>query len=93
MNFIEKLGITSIQVYYGENYTYFDGDEVKELEQQRNESIENLHDSCELICKLCVRLNPQHENCNHCDELDELRKPIMGKTDLSWEGIKELLND
>ncbi len=29
-----------------------------------------------LICELCVRLNPQHENCTSCDERTERLKAI-----------------
>ena len=41
----EKFGITPIQVCYGENYTYFDEDDVRDLEQQRNRLLDELMNS------------------------------------------------
>ena len=84
--FIDKLGVKSKY-----RISMVNGDAVQELEQERDELFENLFDSCEVICQLCVRLNPQHENCTECDELNDLRKPITDKIGLSWEQIKELL--
>lgn len=28
----------------------------------------------EVMCELCIRLNPQHANCQSCDEIEEYRK-------------------
>ena len=51
--------------------------EVRQLEQEHQEAIEVLDEACTMICKLCVRLNPQHKDCTSCDDLDYLREPIL----------------
>ncbi len=95
MNIIEKLGIEPIKVYGGAfciyNQNYCHEGEVREIEQQRNDAFENLYEACEVVCELCVRLNPNHKDCRHCDELDDLRKPITDKAGLLWQEIKALL--
>ena len=51
--------------------------EVRQLKQEHQEAIEVLDEACTMICKLCVRLNPQHKDCTSCDDLDYLREPIL----------------
>ena len=36
-----------------------------------------LKDALREICRLCVRLNPQHENCMSCEEMERSRKPLL----------------
>ncbi len=31
------------------------------------------------FCAMCRRLNPQHENCTSCEEVDEYRKVLEAK--------------
>ena len=37
---------------------------------------EGLKDALQEICRLCVRLNPQHENCKSCEDMTERRKAL-----------------
>lgn len=91
MNIIEKLRIEPIDENWFEDIDHVLKDQIREVEDQRNKMLEALIDSCEIICNLCIRLNPQHKNCNSCDELDDLRKPIETATGKLWSEIKDLL--
>lgn len=46
---------------------------------------EELKDALQEICRLCVRLNPQHENCTSCEDMEQRRKAIA-KADGTTEG-------
>ena len=37
---------------------------------------EGLEDALREICRMCVRLNPQHENCTSCEEMERSRLPL-----------------
>lgn len=37
---------------------------------------EGLKDALQEICRLCVRLNPQHEGCQSCEDMEERRKAL-----------------
>ena len=37
---------------------------------------EGLKDALREICRMCVRLNPQHENCTSCEEMERSRLPL-----------------
>ena len=98
MNIIEKLGIESIERFNWagikpsklHNFVGVDPVRLTELEQQRNELFENTFDLCEEFCQMCIRLNPQHENCPSCDDLEYWRKPLVDMTGKSWQEIREL---
>lgn len=50
-----------------------------------------LRDALDEICRLCVRLNPQHKNCQSCEDMEQRRRIIAdleSSTDL--EEIKAL---
>ncbi len=36
-----------------------------------------LEDALKEICKMCVRLNPQHEGCTSCEEMERSRLPLL----------------
>lgn len=55
------------------------------------EMFKSFIDACDMICSLCIRLNPQHKDCPSCEDLDDLRKPIEKAANMSWEKLKELL--
>ena len=38
---------------------------------------EGLKDALREICRMCVRLNPQHENCTSCEEMERSRRPLL----------------
>ena len=38
---------------------------------------EGLKDALKEICRMCVRLNPQHENCTSCEEMERSRLPLL----------------
>ena len=38
---------------------------------------EGLKDALKEICRMCVRLNPQHENCTACEEMERSRQPLL----------------
>lgn len=44
----------------------------KKIEQLKELLGDCLHD----LCQLCVRLNPQHEDCEQCDDTDYFREAI-----------------
>ena len=82
MNIIEKLGIRSVSAHpvHKDGYTFFSFQEVRELEQQRNEMLEALIE---------VRENDYlTEGAKWFYE--GIIKRATGKT---WEEIKELLNE
>ena len=37
---------------------------------------EGLKDALREICRLCARLNPQHESCTSCEEMERSRLPL-----------------
>ncbi len=37
---------------------------------------EGLKDALREICRMCVRLNPQHEGCSACEEMERSRLPL-----------------
>ena len=51
------------------------------------EMIEALIEADFNICMACKRLNPHHENCNHCDDRDERIKIIEKATGLKIDEI------
>ena len=94
VNIIEKLGIKPIQVCYGENYTYFDGDDVKELEQQRNELLEALIKWQKSFASTIGYQKYEPNvftllNERFCESSDIIEK--VDSQHRSWEEIKELL--
>lgn len=40
------------------------------------ELVEALKESLELTCSLCVRLNPQHKDCNWCNDTNDIREAL-----------------
>jgi len=38
---------------------------------------EGLKDALKEICKMCVRLNPQHKGCTSCEEMERSREPLL----------------
>ena len=89
---IEKLGIKPIPSFRADTNLFVCNQKpVRELEKQQNELFENTFDLCEEFCQMCIRLNPQHENCKSCDDLEYWRKPIVDMTGKTWEEIKEII--
>ena len=41
------------------------------------DTYEGLKDALREICRMCVRLNPQHENCTSCEEMERSRLPLL----------------
>ena len=37
---------------------------------------EGLRDALREICRMCVRINPQHKNCTSCEEMERSRLPL-----------------
>ena len=37
---------------------------------------EGLNDALTEICRMCVRLNPQHKDCKSCEEIERSRQPL-----------------
>ena len=38
---------------------------------------EGLKDALREICRMCVRLNPQHKDCTSCEEMERSRLPLL----------------
>ena len=92
MNIIEKLGIESLTEFYGENYAYYNGNKVKELEHQRNELLEVLievtYDQSIILEAINVTLMDDIV-AKHIQRID-LIEEATGKP---WLKIKELMKD
>ena len=43
-----------------------DKDRIKKLEDTLSICMKD-------ICRLCIRLNPQHKDCTQCDDMDDLK--------------------
>jgi len=53
-------------------------DTYRIMEQQHRQSVYELWE--DVICPMCVRLNPQHENCHYCHDREE------------WQALKSQLD-
>lgn len=53
----------------GEERKMSDKEEIKELKELLSCCLEDL-------CYVCAILNPQHKDCNQCDDTDEYREAI-----------------
>ncbi len=53
-----------------------------------------LYAACDIICKLCKKVNPQHDNsyCT-CDDMDDKRKILTARVKKSWDEIVNILED
>ncbi len=47
---------------------------------------DGLKDALREICRMCVRLNPQHENCTSCAEMERSRRPLLEAEGNKTEG-------
>ncbi len=56
---------------------------LEEAWQHQQKKIDELFtlllESKQTICQLCVRLNPQHENCTYCDDMRDILKALDKK--------------
>ena len=41
-----------------------------------NDLTNGFEEALDTLCSLCKQVNPQHDDCNSCDEVDEYRKVI-----------------
>ena len=56
----------------------------KRLDENKYELYEELLEADAVICELCIRLNPQHANCEWCDDR-EPRLKLIAKI----EGVRD----
>ena len=63
--------------------------EVRQLEADYKKAIKALEEANDVICRLCIRLNPQHKDCTSCNDIEDTREPIEKAYGISWEEIKE----
>ena len=47
-----------------------------QLDAAAPELYEGLKDALKEICRMCVKLNPQHKNCTSCEEMERSRLPL-----------------
>ena len=53
------------------------------------EMLDALIESRNLVCRLCIRLNPQHKNCTSCDEVESGFDKIIEKA--TGQKIEDIL--
>lgn len=52
------------------------GKELIQLHQDKAELLEVAEEIAESICYICKIHNPQHENCEHCEDMDGYKAAI-----------------
>ena len=61
---------------YTEGTKFVNLEYVIKLEQINKELLEACKEMAEEICTLCIRLNPHHEGCVSCNQMDIWKQAI-----------------
>jgi recombinational DNA repair protein RecR len=59
------------------------------MESKTKELVDILVEHHITICQLCVRLNPQHEDCYSCGDMERTQEIILEHTGEKWKEIKD----